>query len=80
MRVIYKDAEQAHAVPRTVMEPRGPFAPYQPEIVQDEILPEFPPGATAQNGMQEVALYECRQCGATVTEYRLTSHRCEGEV
>ena len=80
MRVIHKDAEQAHAVPRTVMEARGPFEPYRPEIVQDDHLPEFPPGATAQNGMQEVAFYECRQCGATVSEYNLDRHRCEGEV
>jgi hypothetical protein len=80
MRVIYKDAEQGHAVPRTVMPVRNVFQPWNPEVVREDPPDMFPPGATAQNGMQEVALYECRACGATVTEHQLDSHRCEGEV
>lgn len=80
MRVIYKDAEQGHRVPSHVIDARGPFRPWNPEIVCEDPPDPFPPGATAQNGMTEVTFYECRACGATVSEYNLDSHRCEGEV
>lgn len=81
MRVIHKDAVQAHAVPRQVLEPRGPFPPYQPQVVDLPRDPDaFLPGATAQNGMTEVVRYECQTCYAILTEHQLNSHVCEGEL
>lgn len=82
MRVIQRDAVQAHAVPTRVYEPRGPFPePYRPEIVDLPYDPDrFPPGATAQNGMQEIALFQCQRCDAVLKEDQLDSHVCEGEL
>jgi hypothetical protein len=81
MRVIQKDAVQAHAVPRRVLEARGPFpTPYQPQVVELTHDPDkFPPGATAQNGMQEVALFECQTCFTVLKEDQLDGHVCEGD-
>jgi len=82
MRVIQIDAVQAHAVPSRVLEPRGPFPPYQSAPVLD--LPhdpdKFPPGATAQNGMREVVMYECQTCLAILKETQLDGHVCEGDI
>ena len=81
MRVIQRDAVQAHAVPSRVMEARGPFPLYQPKIVDITHDPDaFPPGATAQNGMREVVRYECQTCFTILTENQLDSHVCEGEL
>jgi hypothetical protein len=81
MRVIQRDAVQAHAVPRRVYEPRGPFRSYQPEIADLPYDPDyFPPGATAQNGMNEVVMYECQKCTAVLKENQLDSHVCEGDL
>ena len=81
MRVIQKDAVQAHAVPTRVYEARGPFGRWQPKEILD--LPydpdEFPFGATAQNGMQEVVRYQCTQCSEVLVEDQLDSHVCEGD-
>lgn len=82
MRVIQRDAVQAHAVPSRVYEARGPFARYQPEIVALPYDPDaFPvPGATAQNGMRGIALYECQDCAAILREEELDQHECEGDL
>lgn len=81
MRVIQRDAVQAHAVPTRVYEARGPFGRYQPEIVDLPYDPDkFPPGATAQNGMQEVVMYQCNRCEAILTEDQTNSHVCEGDL
>ena len=81
MRVIQRDAVQAHAVPSHVYEARGPFGRYQPEIVDLPYDPDyFPPGATAQNGMKEVAMYECQKGTAILKENQLDGHVCEGEI
>jgi hypothetical protein len=77
MRVISIQAEQGHIVPSHVLEARGPFGRYEPERAEDVYVPEFPPGATAQNGMHEVTLYECRDCHAVIREDNLDSHDCE---
>ena len=78
MRVIYIEAEQGHAVPKSVMEARGPFAHYEPQPAEEDYQPMgFPPGATAQNGMKEVIFYECNECGATIREGELDYHECE---
>jgi len=80
MRVIQKDAVQAHAVPSRVLEPRGPFPVYQPKVVDLPYDPDwFPPGATAQNNMQGIALYECSRCLIVLTEDQLDGHVCEGD-
>lgn len=82
MRVIQRDAVQAHAVPTRVYEARGPFGRYQPPEIKD--LPydpdKFPAGATAQNGMQEITLYECQSCLAILKETQLDGHVCEGDL
>ena len=81
MRIIYKDAEQAHPVPKQILPGTGPFGRYEPPKAEPySDTGDFPPGVTAQNGMQEVAQYKCRECGAVVSEYKLESHICEGEV
>lgn len=77
MRVIRIQAVQAHAVPQMVMEPRGPFERYEPTILTEDYRPEFPPGATAQNGMTEVHMYECNRCQAVVRGDALDTHHCE---
>lgn len=77
MRVIYKQAEQGHIVPSHVLEARGPFQHYEPEIVHEEPVDLFPPGATAQNGMTEVVFYECRACEAVLRESELDAHQCD---
>jgi hypothetical protein len=81
MRVIQRDAVQAHAVPSRVYEARGPFGRYQPEIVDLPYDPDsFPPGATAQNGMKEIVMYECQQCLTILKETQLDGHVCEGDI
>ena len=78
MRVIHIEAEQGHAVPKTVMGARGPFGKYEPARSADENPSDpYPSGATAQNGMRGVVLYDCNNCGATVREDNLDSHECE---
>lgn len=81
MRVIQRDAVQAHAVPSRVYEARGPFGRWQPEIVDLPYDPDkFPPGATAQNKMTEVVMYQCNRCEAILKETELDSHVCEGDL
>lgn len=76
MRVIYKQAVQAHAVPASILEARGPFGKYEPQKAVETPVEEFPIGATAQNGMAEVAMYECSACSAIIREGDLDSHEC----
>lgn len=75
-RIVHKQAVQAHAIPKMVMEARGPFGKYEPEIVYDNPPAEFPPGATAQNGMREVVLYRCNLCQAVVKDFDTATHVC----
>ena len=75
-RIIHKQAVQAHAVPKMVLEARGPFQKYEAHVVPMDIAPEFPPGATAQNGMREVILYKCNACGEIVKDFDTASHVC----
>lgn len=81
MRVIQRDAVQGHAVPDRVYEARGPFGRYQPQVVDIPYDPDyFPPGATAQNKMREVVMYECQSCMAILKETQTDGHVCEGEL
>ena len=78
MRVIQRQAVQAHAVPASVLDARGPFGRYEPKKADDDYPPDpYPPGATAQNGMTEVVMYECSECKAHVREDNLDAHECE---
>jgi hypothetical protein len=81
MGVIHIDAEQGHAVPKSVIQPRGPFGAYSPTMdPNQEDPPEFPYGATAQNNMQGVQWFVCNACRAHVPGNRLEQHICgEGE-
>jgi hypothetical protein len=76
MRIIHKQAVQAHAVPKQVIEARGPFRKYEPEVVALVPEPEFPYGANAQNGMRGVRLYQCNVCGDVVREEMVPFHVC----
>lgn len=81
MRIIHRQAVQAHAVPSHVLEARGPFQRQEPKVEELSYDPDFfPPGATAQNGMREVVMYECRNCQAAVRDDDLESHICRGDV
>jgi len=46
--------------------------PYDPD--------KFPAGSTAQNGMREVVMYECRNCMVILRDDELDSHVCEGDL
>ena len=81
MRVIQRDAVQAHRVPDRVYEPMGPFGHYEPRVVPISHDPDkFPSGATAQNGMKGLPMYECNSCRRILTENQLDSHTCEGDL
>lgn len=81
MRTIRIDAEQGHAIPTHAYEARGPFAPVIPQVSDLDRDPDwFPPGATAQNKMQGVPMYECRGCGAVLLERYVDGHVCEGDL
>jgi len=52
MRVLRTQAGQSHEVPSKAGYPKGPFNEEilaKPVVVREEVEPEFPPGATAQN-------------------------------
>jgi hypothetical protein len=81
MRIVYRDAVQGHAIPSRAYEARGPFAPVIPQVVDIDHDPDWhPPGATAQNSMEGLALYECGACQAVLTENDLDGHVCEGDL
>lgn len=78
-------AEQAHAVPSRAYAARGLFdpaithrdRPVQPDELVDEMgLPLAPPGATAQNGFQEVRYLQCNLCGEVMPEADTPHHAC----
>jgi hypothetical protein len=81
MRIIYKDAEQAHLVPRQVMAASGPFGAYEPPRSEDDrdLSELYPPGATAQNRMQGIPRFVCRDCDEVLLQNQLAHHICEGE-
>lgn len=88
MRITRVKAIQAHPVPDSVQQPRGPFPRHlfeEPEIVvnydseDDEAGRNFQPGSTAQNKYQPPKVYVCRSCHARVVEFDLDLHECEVE-
>lgn len=78
-------AEQAHAVPNRAYAQRGLFDPsvtrrehpVAPEREVDEMgMPVMAPGATAQNGFQEVRYLRCNLCGEVMPEAETADHFC----
>lgn len=81
MRIIYKDAVQGHSLPARAYEAKGPLRRVVPKVVDVDYDPDWhPPGATAQNKMQGIPLYECSRCERVLLETDLDRHVCEGDV
>lgn len=82
MRVLRRQAYQAHAVPKTAGYPKGPFSAEilaAPVVSREEVLDDnpFPPGATAQNQFRGIKHYRCRMCHEVLLEEQLDGHICE---
>lgn len=91
MRIVTKQAVQAHPVPNRVIAPQGPFPPEltvghplaEPEIVYEyqsaiaEDGSDFLPGATAQNNYKPPRYLRCSVCSARVLETKTQYHVCE---
>ena len=74
MRIISKQAIQAHPVPDKITTPQGPFPPEltvghpmsEPEIIYDyqeaysEDGSDYLPGATAQNNLKLAGILQCQ--------------------
>lgn len=81
MRVVRRQAFQAHAVPDTAGYPKGPFSSevLAPPIIDHEPLVDdhvYPYGATAQNKFLGVQRYQCRDCGDVLMKEDLQAHDC----
>ena len=91
MRIINKQAIQAHPVPDRITSPQGPFPPEltvghplsEPEIIYDyqeayaEDGSEYLPGATVQNNFKPPRYLRCALCSARVLESETDDHICE---
>lgn len=83
MRVVRKQAYQAHPVPETAGYPKGPFSAevLAPPVIDHEPLTDefFPDGATAQNQYQGSTYYRCRLCKEILEKSELSQHDCGGD-
>lgn len=86
MRVTKRNAVQVHPVPKTMMDPKGPFPRElfdEPDIVVDyepqdnEDGSNFPLGATAQNDFKPIRYLRCSVCLVRVLETKTQDHVCE---
>lgn len=91
MRIISRQAIQAHPVPDRVTSPQGPFPPEltvghplaEPDIIYEyqealaEDGSEFLPGATAQNNYKPPVYLRCSVCFIKVLDYETEQHVCE---
>jgi hypothetical protein len=86
MRVTKKDAIQVHPIPKTMVEPKGPFPRElfdEPTIVVDyptqdsEDGSHFPLGATVQNNFKPLRYLRCSVCLVRVLETETEDHVCE---
>ena len=91
MRIISRQAVQAHPVPDRVTSPQGPFPPEltvghplsEPDIIYEyqealaEDGSEFLPGATAQNEYRPPRYLRCSLCYIKVLESETEYHVCE---
>lgn len=87
-RIINVPVYQGHPVPSRPHAPRGPFpqelfarggveTDYEPQSDSGE--PDLPPGATAQNGYQEVRFFRCKLCLTVLRETEVDGHECPEE-
>ena len=86
MRVTNKQAIQVHPVPKSAINPKGPFPVElfdEPDIVFDyepqanEDGSNFPLGATAQNNFNPLRYLRCSVCLVRVLETETQDHVCE---
>lgn len=91
MRIVTRQAVQAHPVPDRVTAPNGPFPPEltvghplaEPEIVYEydsayaEDGSEYLPGATAQNNYRPPRYLRCALCSMRVLDTETADHVCE---
>jgi len=86
MRVTKRNAVQVHPVPKTMMDPKGPFPRElfdEPDIVVDyepqdnEDGSNFPLGATVQNDFKPIRYLRCSVCLVRVLETETQNHVCE---
>ena len=86
MRVTKRNAVQVHPVPKTMMDPKGPFPRElfdEPDIVVDyepqdnEDGSNFPLVATAQNDFKPIRYLRCSVCLVRVLETETQDHVCE---
>lgn len=91
MRIISKQAIQAHPVPDRVTTPQGPFPPEltvghplsEPEIIYEyqeayaEDGSDFLLGATAQNNYKPPRYLRCSLCHVRVLDSETEYHVCE---
>ncbi len=77
-RVTRVQAYQGHYVPDHGYYPAFGFEADTPVVIHNPgEIEEHPPGATAQNDMQEVKFYLCQVCDAVVRENDIPFHHCE---
>lgn len=90
MRIISRQAVQAHPVPDRITEPKGPFPPEltvgnpmsEPDIIYEyptalaEDGSDFLPGATAQNNYNPPRYLRCSECHMRVLETETDNHVC----
>lgn len=75
MKVIRKFAVQGHPVPLQAHSPRGPFPPelyFQPKAEM-----EHEHADSLHEGLDDMRLFRCRDCGVVLYEAELTNHDCE---
>ena len=86
MKIINRQAVQAHPFPDKVTAPRGPFSPEvlaEPKIIYDydsaysEDGGDFAQGSTVQNNYNPPKYLRCSVCLVRVLETETTAHICE---
>jgi hypothetical protein len=86
MRITRVSAVQAHPVPKSIRDPRGPFPIElfdEPEIFDEyeqessEDGSNFPMGSTAQNKYKSPKKLVCSVCDARVYENKTGDHVCD---
>jgi hypothetical protein len=87
MKITRVDARQAHPVPKSIINPQGPFPrelynekpvvdDYEPEMAEDGA--NLPIGGTAQNNFKSPKTMICSWCDARVLANKTGDHVCEG--
>jgi hypothetical protein len=91
MRIINRQAVQAHPFPTRLTSPQGPFPPEltvghplsEPEIVYEypeayaQDGSEYLPGSTAQNNYKPPRYLRCSVCHTRVLDSETEDHVCE---